>query len=61
MPVFVIEDAARASYSTPLDAAGEREALAELVLLERDPEAYLTRAQARERRAAEACTWRART
>ncbi len=51
-PVFVNErDAARPSYSTPHDVAGEREALVGLAL---DPEAYLTRAQAKERRAAEA-------
>jgi integrase len=53
--VFVIEKMRHGRrYTTPLDVAGEREALAELALFERDPQAYLTRAQTKERRAAEA-------
>jgi integrase len=53
--VFVIEKMRHGRrYTTPLVVGDEREALAELALFERDPEAYLTRAQANERRAAEA-------
>lgn len=53
--VFVIEKMRHGRrYTTPLDVSSQREALAELALFERDPEAYLTRAQAKERRAAEA-------
>lgn len=53
--VFVIEKMRHGRrYTTPLEVGTEKEALAELALFERDPEAYLTRAQAKERRAAEA-------
>lgn len=59
--VFVIEKTRHGRrYTTPLDAPGEREAHAKLALLERDREAFLTRAQATEGRAAEA-VWRPRT
>ncbi len=45
-----------ARYSRRLDARNEREALAELALFERDPDAYLTKGEAARKAAAEAVT-----
>lgn len=53
--IYVIEKMRHGRrYTIPLEAGNERQALAELALFDRDPEAYLTRQEAGERAAAAA-------